>query len=111
MKNTQPIKLNREFRRIYSRGKSYAAGFVVVYAMKGKQGVRRCAFAVSKSFGKAVERNRIKRLMRESYRSMEARVNDGFDYIIVARNRAKDKTLVQITKDMEYAMRNLAVID
>lgn len=109
MKNTQPIKLNRDFRRIYARGKSVAGGFVVVYAIPNKRDFNRAGFTVGKAFGNAVKRNRIKRLMRESYRLMEDRLKVGYDFIIVARNRAVDKDYTQISKDMDFAMRSLGV--
>lgn len=110
MKNTQPIKLNRDFRRLYARGKSAAGGFVVVYAMKNKKGIKRVGFTVGKSFGNAVKRNRIKRLMRESYRLYEERICDGYDLIIVARNRGVDKTYAQISKDLGYALNSLGIL-
>lgn len=109
MKNTQPIKLNRDFRRIYARGKSVAGGFVVVYAMPNKRSYNRAGFTVGKAFGNAVRRNRIKRLMRESYRLMEDSLKVGYDFIIVARNRAVDKDYAQISKDMDFAMRSLEI--
>lgn len=109
MKNTQPIKLNRDFRRIYARGKSVAGGFVVVYAMPNKRSYNRAGFTVGKAFGNAVKRNRIKRLMRESYRLMEDELKTGYDFIIVARNRAVDKDYAQISKDMDFAMRSLEI--
>lgn len=109
MKNTQPIKLNRDFRRIYARGKSVAGGFVVVYAIPNKRDYNRAGFTVGKAFGNAVKRNRIKRLMRESYRLMEDSLKVGYDFIIVARNRAVDKDYAQISKDMDFAMRSLEI--
>ena len=110
MKNTQPLKLNKDFRRLYSRGKSAAGGFVVVYYMRSKRGFCRAGFTVSKSVGKAVVRNRTKRLMRESYRQLEDRLSGNADMVIVARNRAAGKSFAQISKDLEYVMRTLGLI-
>lgn len=110
MKNTQPIKLNRDFRRIYAKGKSEAGGYCVVYVLPNKRAFNRAGFTVSKAFGNAVKRNRIKRLMRESYRLMEDKLGIGYDFIIVARNRAVDKTYNDISKDMAFAMRSLEVL-
>ncbi len=111
MKNTQSLKLNKDFRRLYSRGKSFVSGYTVVYASKNRLGHSRLGLTVSKSTGKAVKRNRLKRLMRESYRLMEDRISPGFDVIIVARNRALGKTQAQIQRDIEYAMRKLELIE
>lgn len=110
MKNTQPIKLNRDFRRLYAKGKSAAGGFVVVYMRATKNPYNRAGFTVSKNLGNAVVRNRTKRLMRESLRLMEPKLNVGYDMIIVARNRAAGKTFAQISKDLEFSLRTLGII-
>ena len=110
MKNTLSLKLNKDFRRLYSWGKSHAGGFVVVYCMRNKRSCNRVGFTVSKSVGKAVVRNRTKRLMKESYRLLEDRLTDHSDMVIVARNRAAGKSFAQISKDLEYVMRTLGLI-
>ena len=110
MKNTQPIKLNRDFRRLYRVGKSVAGGYVVVYMKPNKRGVNRVGFAVGKQLGNAVTRNRAKRLMRESYRALEEKLTGTSDMIIVARNRAAGRTYSEISKDLTYALRALELL-
>lgn len=111
MKNTQSLKLNKDFRRLYRRGKTAAGGFVAVYASPNRRGFNRVGFTVGKSVGKAVVRNRIKRLMRESYRQIEDRLKCTSDMVIVARNRAAGKTFAQISRDLEFVMRSLELLE
>ena len=66
MKNT--LKENRDFRRLYGRGRSASSDCLVVYAMHNKFGAGRLGITVSVKLGCAVQRNRIKRLIREAYR-------------------------------------------
>ncbi len=63
MKNTQSLKLNRDFRRVY-KSENAVGGYTVVYARKNKYSFNRLGLTVNKSFGKAVKRNRVKRLIR-----------------------------------------------
>lgn len=83
----------------------------MVYMSKNRFGINRVGLTVSKSVGKAVVRNRLKRLMRESYRLLSDRLLQGYDIIIVSRNRATGKSQPQIMKDIEYAMRKLGLIE
>ena len=111
MKNTQSLKLNKDFRRLYSKGQSFVSGYTVVYALKNRYNNNRLGLTVSKSVGKAVVRNRLKRLMRESYRLMEDKLLTGYDIIIVSRNRAVGKSQEQIRKVIEYAFRQLKITE
>ncbi len=106
MKNTQRLKMNRDFRRVYRSG-NFVGGYTVVYARKNKYPFNRLGLTAGKTTGKAVVRNRLKRLMRESYRLMEDDIKKGYDIVIVARGRAVGKTLFQIKKDIDHAIGKL----
>lgn len=85
MKKTQTIKSNRTFRFLYRKGKSYANPYLALYAHKNRNGINSIGITVNKKIGKAVVRNRIKRLIRESYRCHEGSVQDGYDLVVVSR--------------------------
>jgi len=111
MKRTKSLKLNRDFRRLYYKGKSVACGYVIVYINKNRFGINRLGLTCGKSVGKAVVRNRVKRLIRESYRLSEDRLKIGYDIVIVARTRAAGKSFEMIYKDVRYAFNKLELIE
>lgn len=111
MKKTESLKLNKDFRRLYRIGKSFAGGYTVVYAARNRIGKNRLGLTVAKSVGKAVVRNRTKRLIRESYSHLEDKISLGNDFIIVARNRAAGKTQAQIEKDLRFVLDKLELIE
>lgn len=87
MKKTVALRQNHEFRSLYYKGGSKASGLLVVYFKKNRYGQSRLGITVSKKVGNAVTRNRVRRLIKENYRLMESEIKDGYDIVIVARNR------------------------
>lgn len=110
MKCTKTLKLNKDFRRLYYRGKNCICKNVVVYCMKNRGETNRIGITCGKSVGKAVVRNRMKRLVRESYRLMEHDLQRGYDFVFVVRSRAVGKPYSEINRDMVYAMKKLSIL-
>ena len=88
MKAAVTVKENYEFRRIYRKGRSAVSPYFVVYCLKNRAGASRLGITVSKKLGHAVVRNRVRRRMRELYRTNESKLRPGYDIVMVARTRA-----------------------
>ena len=110
MKKTKSIKLNKDFKRLYYRGKSVVRGNLVVYALKNRASSNRLGITCGKTIGKAVRRNRVKRLLKEGYRLMEDRILNGYDIVLVARARAVTSKQKHIIKDLELAFLSLGML-
>ncbi len=110
MKKENVLKLNRDFRRLYARGKSAVCGCVVVYALKNKKGLLRAGLTVGKGVGGAVSRNRAKRIMRAAFDEAKLCVDSGYDIIIVARNRINGKKSGIVARDLIKAFDELSMI-
>ncbi len=108
MNNT--LKLNKDFKRLYYRGKCIPCHNVVVYAQKNKLGKTRVGLTCGKSVGGSVLRNRAKRLMRESFRTLSPRIKDSFDIVIVARSRISGKKCDEVLRDIKYAFKKMGII-
>lgn len=85
MKNTTTLNENRDFRRIYKKGKTLVHPLLVTYYTKNNRGVNRLGLTATKKVGKACKRNRARRLIKEAYRLLEPTVPKGYDLVFVAR--------------------------
>ena len=96
------IKKNFEFKRALSRGKYRNGKFISVYFFPTKLNILRFGFAVGKKAGNAVERNRIKRVIREVVRLTDFRLEKGYDIVVVWKNviPAEKVDFSLIRKDM-----------
>ena len=83
------LRDSREFQHVYRNGKRYDGVFITVFVIEN-QGVqhRLGVTASKKALGKAVQRNRAKRLLRESFRSNEPSLRTlsrNYDWVVNAK--------------------------
>lgn len=83
----EKFKLNKEFRRLYGRGKSLVSPYIVTYALRGKSENVRIGITVGKKLGNAVCRNRAKRLIVAAFNSIKDDVLPHSEIVFVARTR------------------------
>jgi ribonuclease P protein component len=77
-----------DFRRVYDRRCSTSDGNLVVYACENELPFSRLGVSVSRKLGGAVERNRLKRLLREAYRLSRSELPTGLDLVLIPRGGA-----------------------
>lgn len=81
------LKENRDFRRVYNKGKSFVCPFFVVYINKNRTNETRLGITVGKKIGNAVKRNRAKRVITAAFSTVCPKIISGYDFVIVARTR------------------------
>lgn len=80
------LSRNTEFERVYRQGRSHANRHLVLYAFpRTDEGTARLGVSVSRKVGGAVDRNRVKRLLREAFADRRGGISKPFDFVIVAR--------------------------
>jgi ribonuclease P protein component len=75
-----------EFDRVYRQGRSFANRHLAVYAFpRPGEEATRLGLSVGRKVGGAVERNRVKRLLREAFAARRGAITGAHDVVIVAR--------------------------
>lgn len=99
--NHERLKKNSDFKPVYSKGRSFATKILVMYYRPNRLSVNRIGFSISKKVGKAVVRNRIRRLIKENLREIFD-IRSGYDIIFVARAAIKEADYHEIRKNLIY---------
>lgn len=92
-RSTGRLSRSEDFARVYRAGRSVASKYLVLYcfertasgATELSESGPRVGFSVSKRLGTAVDRNRIKRVLREAYRGRVEGLRENVDLVLIAR--------------------------
>ena len=111
MRKTVPLKKNWEFSRVYRKGHFCAGRYIVIYILKNSCTINRLGISASKKVGNSVKRNRLRRLVRESYREQEKTIKLGFDIVFLIRKNEKLPGYIGIKKEMGYLLKKIGILE
>jgi ribonuclease P protein component len=100
-----------DFDRVFRDGRSQANRFLVAYSFPrsetaGEDSVR-LGISVSRKVGGAVQRNAVKRALREAFWSLEAELPQNHDFVLVARPDSAGLVEREGTRGLVEALREL----
>ncbi len=105
MKNINSLCQNRDYKRIYIKGKNIVSKKYVLYVLKNRTNNIRFGMTTSKKIGNAVKRNRSRRIMREAFLSILPHLKNGYDIVLVARGRTpylkSDDILIELKRNFK----------
>jgi ribonuclease P protein component len=87
MPKRRRLSRSGEFDRVYRDGSSYATRHLVLYSFprRDEEEDVRLGVSASRKVGGAVDRNRVKRTLREAFWSLAERLPRDYDFVLVAR--------------------------
>ena len=98
------IRHRPEFLRVLQNGRKFHSRFFTVHVMSGNEGSARLGVVASRKTGNAVERNRAKRLLRETFRQSYPMLPDGTDFVFVAKRAITKAKLKDVERDFRGAI-------
>jgi ribonuclease P protein component len=107
------LSRSAEFERVYRQGRSKGNRYLVLYAFPREEDSSssddgpRLGLSVSRRIGGAVDRNRVKRVLREAFWAEAERLPEGSDYVVVARPDSRDLAEREGTDGIQTALAEL----
>ena len=111
MKRIQTLKLNYEFKNVFNKGKFYIGNQIIIYLLKNKVQKNRLGIAINSKLCHAVQRNRIKRVIRAAYQLNIKNSNVGHDIVVIWNKKAdiEDLSYNIINEDMKRIFLNSGI--
>ena len=106
------LRSNTDFQRIRREGRTFVQPLLVMATRSNDLDHSRVGFVVGRRIGKAVDRNRMKRRMRESIRLRVQRdeVSEGWDVVFIARHPMADASFHQVDEAIGLLLRRAGLV-
>ena len=92
------LRKNAQFSDVYRAHHSFANEYIVMYVRNNGDSINRVGVSVSKKVGNSVVRHRVKRLLKEAFRTSEDMFNSGLDIVFVAKKKCCIDVIYRCTK-------------
>ena len=109
MKKTEMLKKNYEFRFVLNKGKYCAGKNIESFFINNNLQKNKIGIAIKTKVGKAVKRNRLKRLIKESYRLNEEKLEVGKSIVFLIKKNCdvNEVSFHEIEKDMKFILEKI----
>lgn len=109
MKFTSPLRFNYEFGKVYKKGRYLPGRYLVLHFIRHGRDYSRLGVTTGKKVRGSIQRNRMRRLMRECYRLNEPNIRKGYDIVLLGRENPGDIRLDAIERDFIYLFKKAGI--
>jgi ribonuclease P protein component len=95
-----PLSRRGDFKKVFELGSKFPSKYLVIYARPSGLSFSRLGLSVSKKIGKAVVRNRIRRLLREALKKQLMIKSVRYDFVLVARSASVQASLADLNEEI-----------
>jgi len=106
LKKEERLRKRKEFQAVFQEGVKIYGKHFIVYLRKNDREIRRIGIAVSRKVGRAVKRNRIKRLVREFFRLNKDLFPSGTDVVIVGKKEMPHLTYWDVWDELTETLKS-----
>jgi ribonuclease P protein component len=103
------IKNQVEFDKVFDNGKRYN-GALLTAIIEGTSGSTKLGIIVNSKYGGSVARNRIKRKIREAFRSAAEKISGGMELVVIPKELAKKAKTPEILTDLSSILHRAGII-
>jgi len=111
MKKTIKLKKNYEFNNTFKKGMYFSGNLIECFYIEKKKNINYFGIAISSKICNAVKRNRIKRVIRESYRTLENSITVGNTFVFLWKRKVEveECAYINVLKDMKNIFNKIGV--
>lgn len=107
------LKKNYEFQKVFAKKNYYGGKYLEMFVIDNNKQSNYMGIAISKKIANSVQRNKIKRLIRENYRQIEEKIVKGKTYVILWKKKAsiENATYYNVKEDVDRIFKKANLIN